>query len=133
MALPTFTSFTRILASSFTSIVNHLEGAVGSTAPWHFRQSSGNFQVTMADAAGATKVRFNDSAGVEQFSVDSDGLLIAAALTPTVFTVPLSATPSQTASGSLVYDTAQLLLTVGNGSSRDAVGSGDPVTIWGLS
>lgn len=123
MALPTVTQFTRILAATMTAFKNHLEGQVGSTAPWHFRQSTGNFQVTLSEAAGATQVRINDSAGSDIFHIDSDGNVVAAgSIGAGSVTFPGSITPAQTAEGSAVWDTDDDVLTVGDGASRKTFG-----------
>lgn len=119
MALPNPADFARILGSHMRSIKEHLEGAVGSTAPYHLRQSSGNFQVTLADAAGATEFRINDSGGNEVFSVDSDGNVVpAGSITLSNLDIPTSATPSQTAEGRAVWDSDDDVLTIGDGASR---------------
>lgn len=127
MSLPSPADFSRILGSHMRSIKEHLEGAVGSTAPWHLRQSAGNFQVTLPDAAGATQLRVNDSGGVDVFHVDSDGNIVAAGgLTQGSLILPLSATPAQTAEGSIVWDSDDDRLTVGDGASRKTFYPGAP-------
>lgn len=123
-----------IVATDVSDIVNHLEGESTTSLAWFFRVlASNDFVIRLPEAAGAQVVSIQDSAGVEVASIDSDGVVTATNTSFTALTVPVSASPAQTATGSLVYDTANLLLTVGNGSGRDTIGSGDPVTIWGLS
>lgn len=127
MALPNPAAYARILASHIASIKDHLEGAVGSTAPWHFRQSSGNFQVTLSTADGTTKVRVNDSAGVEVFSVDSDGnVTISGALAQGSFTFPTSASPTPTTEGQAIWDSDDNVLRVGDGATTKTLYPGQP-------
>ena len=134
MALTAIVALATSAAADVNQYKDHLEGESSSTLAWFLRCSTSNdFIIRLSDAAGARKFSLQDSAGVEVASIDSDGTVAAIDTSFTALTVPTAASPAQTAVGSLVYDTALLLLTVGNGSGRDAVGSGDPVTIWGLS
>ena len=132
MALPSPASFARILASHISSIKDHLEGAVGSTAPWHFRQSTGNFQVTLPDAAGATQFRVNDSGGVDVFHIDSDGgVTVVGTLTFSgALVLPVSTTPAQTTDGSIVWDSDDDRLTIGDGSSRKTFYPSSETDTW---
>ena len=118
MALPAPTNGETVEYTDITDIKDHLEGAVGSTAPWHFRQSSGNWKVTLSTANGTTKLSLCDSSGVEVFSVDSDGNVTAAgSISQGTLIWPTSATPSQTTEGSGYWDTDDDLITMGTGSA----------------
>ena len=122
MSLPNPSDFTRILGSQVRALKEHLEGAVGSTAAWHFRQSSGNAQFTLADAAGATQFRINDSGGVDVFHVDSDGnVTISGSIAQGSFTFPTSASPAPTTEGRAEWDTDDDLLAVGDGASTKLI------------
>ncbi len=124
MALPNPSNFTRILGSHMRAIKEHLEGAAGSTVAYHLRQLSGNFLITLSEAAGATKFRVNDSAAAEMFSVDSDGnVTVVGTLTQSgALILPLSASPAQTADGSVVWDSDDDVLTVGTGAATKRLG-----------
>jgi len=120
MSLPNPSSGDTVQATDVSGIKDHLEGAAGDTAPYHLRQSSGNTLVTMATNDGTTAVRFNDSDDVQQFAVDSNGnVTVAGTLTHSgALVAPVSTSPAQTVEGSLVWDSDDDLLTVGDGSSR---------------
>lgn len=118
MALPSPATGETVEATDITDIKDHLEGAVGSTAPYHFRQSSGNWKITLSTANGSTKLSLCDSGGVEVFSVDSDGNVTAAgSISQGTLIWPTSATPSQTTEGSGYWDTDDDLITMGTGSA----------------
>ena len=121
-----------IVATDVSDIVNHLEGASGTSLAWFFRVlASNDFVIRLPEAAGAQVLSIQDSAGTEVASIDSDGVITATNTSFTALTVPVSAAPAQTTSGSLVYDSAKLALTVGNGSGRDIISSGvDLGTLW---
>jgi hypothetical protein len=123
MSLPNPSAGDRILAAHQQSVKNHLEGAVGSTAPWHLRQSSGNFQITLSTNDGTTKFRLNDSDGTQVFAVDSDGnVTFVGAPTFASLVFPTSATPTQTTDGSVFWDTDDDVLTVGTGAATKRLG-----------
>lgn len=131
MALPNPAAFTRILAAHIQAIKDHLEGAIGSTAPWHFRQSSGSFQITLPDNAGATTFRLNDSDGADIFHVDSNGVVTApAGISSATLILPLSVTPAPTAEGSIIWDTDDNVITVGDGAATKTF-LPDPTTTLG--
>lgn len=118
MTLPNPSTGDTIQATDITDIKNHLEGASTYTAPYHLRQSTGSFTITLPDAAGATKLRLNDSAGSEVFSVDSDGTITnSGTYAPAAITLPGSASPSPTTDGSIVWDTDDNNIAIGDGSS----------------
>lgn len=119
MALPAPITGETVEATDVTGIKDHLEGAVGSTAPYHFRQSSGNLLIDLTTNDGTTKLSLRDSDGVEVFSVDSNGTIVqSGALTSSTQILPLTATPAQTAEGEVKWDTDDDQLTVGDGTSR---------------
>ena len=126
MALPNPSAGDVIRASHVDEIREHLEGASGSTAPYHLRQSTGNFIITLPDAAGATKLRLNDSGGTEVFSVDSDGTIThSGTYVPATLTLPTSASPVPTVEGRVIWDSDDNNLTIGNGSSAQVFFSDD--------
>ena len=133
MALPNPSPGDSVAADDIDQIRNHLEGGSGKTAPYHLRQSTGNFLVTLPDAAGATQFRINDSGGVDIFHVDSDGnVTVTGTLTQSGgLILPISASPSQTAEGSVVWNSATDELTIGDGSSRKVFSAGNGLDLVG--
>lgn len=118
MSLYNPSDFTRILGAHMRAVKEHLEGAIGSTLAYHLRQLSGNFQITLPDAVGATQFRINDSGGVDVFHVDSDGnITIAGSFSQATFTFPTNATPTPTAEGQAYWDTDDNLLSVGDAAA----------------
>lgn len=119
MALPSPVAGDIVASAHIRSIKDHLEGASGSTAPWHFRQSSGNHIVTLSTNDGTTKVSVRDTDGVEVFAVDSNGnITFSGAITLSTLTLPTAASPTQTTEAVTVWDTDDDALTVGDGTSR---------------
>lgn len=120
MALPNPAPGDSVAADDIDQIRNHLEGGSGKTAPYHLRQSTGNFLITLATADGSNGFRINDSAGVQMFYVDSDGNITIVGTTTQsgALILPVSTTPAQTADGSVVWDSDDDILTIGDGSSR---------------
>lgn len=119
MSFTTVATGDTVAAADVNQFKEHLEGGSSKTAPYHLKQSSGSFQVTLADAAGATFFRINDSAGVDVFHVTSDGdIVFAGTLTQATIILPTSAAPAQTAEGSIVWDSNDDIITVGDSSSR---------------
>ena len=126
MTLPNPSTGDTVQATDISGIKNHLEGASGSTAPYHLRQSTGNFLITLPDAAGATKLRVNNSAGVEVFSVNSDGTITnSGTYAPGAIILPTSASPAPTVDGSIVWDSDDNNIAVGNGSTTQVFYSDD--------
>jgi hypothetical protein len=118
MTLPNPSTGDVVAATHVSDIKNHLEGASGSTAPYHLRQSTGNFIITLPDAAGATKLSLRDSGAVEIFAVDSNGNIThAGSYAPATFIVPTSAAPAPTTEGSMLWDTDDNYLAVGDGAA----------------
>lgn len=118
MTLPNPSPGDPIAADDIDQIVAHLTGGSGKTDAYHFRQSSGNMLVTLPDAAGATKFRVNDSANAEIWSVDSDGnVTTGGTFSPATIILPGSASPSPTTDGSIVWDTDDNNLAIGDGAS----------------
>jgi len=123
MALSQFSAGQVLNDTDLDAIVNHLQGASGSTDAWHFRSSTGNnFLVTLSDNAGARKFSIRDSDGTEVFSVTSDGALTAVSNVFTSLDIPTSSSPSQTTEGRAVWDSDDDVLTIGDGSSRKTFG-----------
>lgn len=77
-----------------------------------------DFKVRLADAAGARKLIIQDSAGATVATIDSDGNATFTSITLTSFVLPSAASPSQTADASVVWDSDNDYLTIGDGTSR---------------
>ena len=107
-----------VAAAHIDSIRTHLEGGSGDTAPYKLRQSTGDFIVVLADAAGASEVSIHDSADVEVAHINSDGDATFNSVAFTNLDIPVSASPSQTADGRAVWDSDDDVLTIGDGASR---------------
>ena len=118
MALPNPAPGDSVAAAHIDSIRTHLEGGSGDTAPYKLRQSSGDFIVVLADNAGASELSIHDSDDVEVAHIDSNGNLTATTVTFTNLDIPVSASPSQTADGRVVWDSDDDKLTIGDSSSR---------------
>lgn len=75
MALNTIVNATTADAADINQFKNHLEGATSSdTEEYVLRTASGtNFKIRLSDAAGSSKFVLQDSAGVDIFTIDSDG------------------------------------------------------------
>lgn len=90
-----------------------------------------DFKVRLADAAAARKFIIQDSAGNTVAYIDSDGNASFTSVALSALVAPTSASPSQTAEGSLVWDSNDDYLTVGDGSSRKSfqpAGQGSDLT-----
>ena len=123
LALSQFSSGQVLNDTDLDAIVNHLQGASGSTDAWHFRSSSGNnFLITLSDNAGARKFSVRDSDGTEVFSVTSDGALTAVSTSFTNLDIPTSSSPSQTTEGRAVWDSDDDRLTIGTGAAAKVIG-----------
>ena len=118
MALPNPAPGDSVAAAHIDSIRTHLEGGSGDTAPYKLRQSTGDFIVVLADNAGASELSIHDSDDVEVAHIDSNGNLTATTVTFTNLDIPVSASPSQTADGRVVWDSDDDKLTIGDSSSR---------------
>ena len=61
-------------SAQFNEIIDHLEGASGSTLAYFLRVlSSNNFTIRLPDAGGTQEFRIQDSGGVTVANIDSDG------------------------------------------------------------
>ena len=118
MALPNPAPGDSVAAAHIDSVRTHLEGGSGDTAPYKLRQSTGDFIVVLADNAGASELSIHDSDDVEVAHIDSNGNLTATTVTFTNLDIPVSASPSQTADGRVVWDSDDDKLTIGDSSSR---------------
>ena len=128
MALPNPATGDTIQATDVSDIKNHLEGGSGKTAPYNLRQSTGNLILTTATNDGSNGIRFNDSDNSQIFYVDSNGnITIVGTMTQSgSLILPVSATPSQTTDGSIVWDSDDDTITVGDGASRKTFYYGRP-------
>ena len=118
MALPNPAAGDSVAAAHIDSIRTHLEGASGDTTPYKLRQSTGDFIVVLADNAGASELSIHDSDDVEVAHIDSNGAATFNTVAFTNLDIPVSASPSQTADGRVVWDSDDNLLTIGDGVSR---------------
>lgn len=132
MTLPTFSAGDSTnLSAKLNQIVEHIQGQVGSQDAYHFRLASGeDFIITLSDNDGVRKFVVRDSNGNDVFTVDSDGgstlsgdtdlgdLTADSIIVADTLVFPTSASPAQTAAGSVVWDTVNDVLTIGDGSSR---------------
>ena len=118
MALPNPSPGDSVAAAHIDSIRTHLEGGAGDTAPYKLRQSTGDFIVVLADNAGASELSIHDSDDVEVAHIDSNGVATFSSMALSTLDLPVSASPSQTADGRVVWDSDDDLLTIGDGSSR---------------
>lgn len=97
-----------------------LEGETGYTTTFALKSTAAtNFVITLGDASGTNKISIKDSGGVEVAYIDSDGNFSGnVSLAGGALILPQSATPAQTAEGSIVWDTDGNFITVGDSSSR---------------
>ena len=123
MALPNPADGDTIQATDVSDIKNHLEGGSAKTAPYHLKQSTGNFQITLSTNDGSTKFRLNDSDAAEIFSVDSNGV-VAFATSPTFSTLvlPQAASPTPTVEGQIYWDTDDNTIKVGDSAATKEFG-----------
>lgn len=112
-----------IQAADVNQYKSMLEGASGYTSTYLLASTGGtNFIIRLGDAAGVNKLSIQDSAGVEQFSMNSDGALTGTSITFSTLYLPVSASPSQTAEGQIVWDTDDDVLTMGTGTATKRLG-----------
>ena len=132
MSLPNPATGDTIQATDVSDIKNHLEGGSGKTAPYNLRQSTGNMLLTAATNDGSNGIRFNDSDNSQIFYVDSDGnITVVGTITNSgALVLPVSASPSQTADGSVVWDSDDDVLTVGDGAARKTFYPGIKSLVW---
>lgn len=123
-------TITRVTAGEEASIddlnqlIELLEGTTGYSLDFLLRAlTATDFKIRLADAAGARKFIIQDSAGVTVASIDSDGFITGVDLSITgAFTLPAATGPSQTAEGSVVWDSDDDVLTVGTGAATKRLG-----------
>lgn len=121
MALTRVTAQLASTIAHLNQFADHLEGVAGNTLAWLLRVAANeNFVIMLADAAGVSKFLVKDSAGATVATVDSDGnLTVTGTVTGSgALILPTSASPAQTADGSVVWDSDDNRLTVGDGASR---------------
>lgn len=107
-------------AAQLNQLINLLEGGGSETLAFLLKASSGDdFIIKLSDASGARKFSIQDSAGVEQFSVDSDGAVtITGTITPSGLVIPSSAAPTPTAEGDAQWDSDDDFLLIGDASGQ---------------
>jgi hypothetical protein len=120
MALSSVSAGNEVQAANINQFKEHLEGGAGKTVTYLLRTTSG------------AELTVKDSDNSEVFKIDADGnVTVGGSLTVAVLTAPGASSPSQTAAGSMVYNTSSNKLTVGNGSGRDVVSTGTSMSILG--
>lgn len=126
MATPTrVVDGVKAAANDVNQLIDLLEGAAGLTESYLLIATPGaDIILRMSDAAAARKVKFQDSASADVWTVDSDGnMVVAGSMTLSgALILPQSATPAQTAEGSIAWDTDDDLLKVGTGTGTKTIG-----------
>ena len=133
MALSSVSAGNEVQAANINQFKEHLEGGSGKTVTYLLRTTSGaDFTVVLGGNGTSRKLTVKDSDNSEVFKIDADGnVTVGGSLTVAVLTAPGASSPSQTAAGSMVYNTSSNKLTVGNGSGRDVVSTGTAMSILG--
>ena len=133
MALSSVTAGNEVQAANINQFKEHLEGGSGKTVTYLLRTTSGaDFTVVLGGNGTSRKLTVKDSDNSEVFKIDADGnVTVGGSLTVAVLTAPGASSPSQTAAGSMVYNTSSNKLTVCNGSGRDVVSTGTSMSILG--
>jgi hypothetical protein len=133
MALSSVSAGNEVQAANINQFKEHLEGGAGKTVTYLLRTTSGaDFTVILGGNGTSRKLTVKDSDNSEVFKIDADGnVTVGGSLTVAVLTAPGASSPSQTAAGSMVYNTSSNKLTVGNGSGRDVVSTGTSMSILG--
>ena len=133
MALSSVSAGNEVQAANINQFKEHLEGGSGKTVTYLLRTTSGaDFTVVLGGNGTSRKLTVKDSDNSEVFKIDADGnVTVGGSLTVAVLTAPGASSPSQTAAGSMVYNTSSNKLTVGNGSVRDVVSTGTAMSILG--
>ena len=133
MALSSVTAGNEVQAANINQFKEHLEGGSCKTVTYLLRTTSGaDFTVVLGGNGTSRKLTVKDSDNSEVFKIDADGnVTVGGSLTVAVLTAPGASSPSQTAAGSMVYNTSSNKLTVGNGSGRDVVSTGTSMSILG--
>ena len=120
-----------INAADVNQYKSMLEGASGYTSTFLLTSTSGtNFIVKLGDAAGVNKLVVQDSAGVEQWAVSSDGVITGGLGALGTLVLPAATVPSQTAEGQVIWDSDNDQLTIGTGSGRVTIGAIDIGSGW---
>ena len=133
MALSSVSAGNEVQAANINQFKEHLEGGSGKTVTYLLRTTRGaDFTVVLGGNGTSRKLTVKDSDNSEVFKIDADGnVTVGGSLTVAVLTAPGASSPSQTAAGSMVYNTSSNKLTVGNGSGRDVVSTGTAMSILG--
>lgn len=112
-----------INAADVNQYKSMLEGASGYTTTYLLTSTTGtNFIIKLGDAAGTNKLSIQDSAGVEQAYINSDGLVAGNNISFTSLQLPVSAAAAPTTDGQVVWDSDDDVLTVGTGSTTKVIG-----------
>lgn len=118
MAISSVSDGNAAAASDLNQYKNALEGAATST--WLLKAATTtHFQIQLADNAGSYELKVLDSDGAAVARIDSNGnLTLSGSFSPSTLVLPTSASPNQTAEGSVFWDSNDDNLTIGDGTSR---------------
>lgn len=121
MAISSVSDGNAAAASDLNQYKNALEGAATST--WLLKAATTtHFQIQLADNAGSYELKVLDSDGAAVARIDSNGnLTLSGSFSPSTLVLPTSSAPSQTAEGSIAFDTDDDVVTVGTGSATKKV------------
>lgn len=104
-------------ATDLNQLINLMEGSE-SIDFLLMSLAATDFKIRLADAGGARKFIIQDSTGATVAYIDSDGNASFTSVALSTLVVPTSAAPAQTTDGSVVWDSDDNYLTVGDGTSR---------------
>jgi hypothetical protein len=133
------TANTPAQAAELTQIIDLLEGAAGETLAFLLIAETGeDFIIRLSDAAGARSLIVQDSAAATVASINSNGDLSIGGsfdLSTGTLVLPQASSPSQTAEGSISWDTDDDVPTVGTGAATKrislVVGAGATAAVAG--
>ena len=112
-----------VLPADVNQYKKMIEGASGYTTTYDLHATANtDFNITLGDSAGVRKFNLKDSAGNVVYAIDSDGATTSGPLTPSSLILPTSAAPSQTAEGSIFWDSDDDIITVGTSTATKKVG-----------
>jgi len=114
MSLTRVTALEQASIDDLNQIIDLLEGTSGFDTAFLLRCLAGSdFKIRLADAAGARRFEIQDSAGVAQAYIDSDGnLTVLGSFTPGSLILPGATSPSLTTNNQVAVDTDDVNLKV---------------------